>query len=242
MEPWYRLAVVIILPLMTLLFRRRFSGVEHLPRSGGVIVVPNHISYADPLAIALFLHTNGRRPRFMAKSSLFKIFFVRTVLRGAKQIPVFRETTDAGKALSAAVDAVKRGECVVVYPEGTVTKDPDLWPMVSKTGVARLALATGAPVIPVGQWGAHEFLGKGSKKPRPFPRKTLHVRAGAPVDLSQWEGAEPTSDVLRAITSKVMGDVTALVGEIRGEAPPPAPYVPPRRLEPVRDDDNRRSA
>lgn len=241
MEPWYRLAVVIILPLMTLLFRRAFSGTEHLPESGGVIVVPNHISYADPLAVALFVHTNGRRPRFMAKSSLFTVFFVRSVLKGAKQIPVFRESTDAGKALSAAVDAVNAGECVVVYPEGTVTKEPDLWPMAGKTGVARLALQTGAPVIPLAQWGAHEFLGK-DKRLRPFPRKTLRMKAGPPVDLSEWNGAEPTSDVLRAITTKVMGEVAALLGEIRGETPPAALYVPPRRLEAVRDDDTRRSA
>jgi 1-acyl-sn-glycerol-3-phosphate acyltransferase len=240
-EPWYRLAVVIILPLMTLLFRRAFSGAEHLPKSGGVILAVNHISYADPFAVALFVHTNGRRPRFMAKASVFRIPLLGRIVKGARQIPVFRESADAGKALSAAVDAVKRGECVVVYPEGTVTKDPDYWPMVAKTGVARIALQTGAPVIPVGQWGAQEFLGR-SGRPRPFPRKRLHVRAGAPVDLSQWNGAEPTVDVLRAMTSKIMAEVTALVAELRGETPPATPYVPPRRLEAVRDDDTRRSA
>jgi 1-acyl-sn-glycerol-3-phosphate acyltransferase len=240
-EPWYRLAVVIILPTMLLLFRRQFRGTEHLPRSGGFIVAVNHISYADPFAVALFLHTNGRRPRFMAKHTLFKLPFAGSVLRGAKQIPVFRNTTDAGNALRAAVAAVRAGECVVVYPEGTVTKDPDLWPMQAKTGVARLALETGAPVVPIGQWGAHEFLGP-DKRPRPFPRKTLRMAAGPPVDLSAWHGAEPSAEVLRAMTSKVMGEVTALVAELRGEVPPATPFVPPRRLEPVRDDDTRRTA
>lgn len=224
MEPWYRLAVVIILPLMTVLFRKAFSGTENLPRTGGFIVAVNHISYADPFAVALFLHTNGRRPRFMAKHSVFTIPVLGRIVRGAKQIPVFRETADAGKALSAAVAAVNAGECVVVYPEGTVTKDPELWPMVAKTGVARLALQTGAPVIPVGQWGAQEFLGR-DKKPRPFPRKTLRLRAGAPVDLSAWAGAEPTAEVLRAMTAKVMDDVTRLVGELRGETPPAQAFV-----------------
>lgn len=232
MEPWYRLAVVIILPTMVLLFRRRFSGAEHLPSSGGVIVAVNHISYADPFAVALFLHKHKRRPRFMAKHTLFRLPFAGSVLRGAKQIPVFRNTSDAGKALSAAVAAIEAGECVVVYPEGTVTKDPDLWPMVAKTGVARLALLTGAPVVPLGQWGAHEFLGS-DKRPRPFPRKTIQLRAGAPVDLSQWDGAEPTTDVLRAMTGKIMGEVTRLVGELRGEEPPETPFV---------RDDVRRSA
>lgn len=233
MEPWYRLAVVIILPLMTLLFRRGFSGTEHLPKTGGCIVAVNHISYADPFAVALFVHTNGRRPRFMAKHTVFTIPVLGRIVKGARQIPVFRESKDAGKALSAAVAAVQAGECVVVYPEGTVTRDPDLWPMVAKTGVARIALQTGAPVIPVGQWGAQEFLGR-DKRPRPFPRKRLHLRAGPPVDLSRWQGAEPTTEVLRAVTATIMGEVTRLVGELRGEEPPATPYV--------RRDDERRSA
>ena len=224
MEPWYRLAVVIIRPLMLLLFRTDFRGREHLPREGGVVIAVNHISYADPFAVALFVHTSKRRPRFMAKHSVFELPVGGRIVRGARQIPVFRETADAGQALRAAVDAVRNGECVVIYPEATVTKDPDLWPMVAKTGVARLALMTGAPVIPVGQWGAQEFLGR-DKKLKPFPRKVLRVRAGAPVDLGAWNGAEPTTEVLRAVTVKVMSDVAALVGEIRGKTPPDTPHV-----------------
>ena len=238
MEPWYRLAVVIILPLMTLLFRRRFSGAENLPRTGGVILAVNHVSVADPFAIALFVHANGRRPRFMAKASVFHIPLLGRIVKGARQIPVYRESADPARALSAAVAAVDAGECVVVYPEGTVTKDPDYWPMVAKTGVARIALRTGAPVIPVGQWGAQKFIGRDGR-PRMFPRKRLYVRAGAPVDLSPWLGKEPTVEVLRAVTSKIMGDVTALVADLRGEPPPATPYAPPRRLEAVRDDDRR---
>lgn len=240
MEPWYRFAVVVIRPLMWLLFRTDFRGRENLPREGGAVVAVNHISYADPFAVALFVHTAKRRPRFLAKHTLFKIPFVKQVLNGARQIPVYRNTADAGLALRAAVDAVNAGECVVVYPEGTVTKDPAMWPMAAKTGVARLALATGAPVIPLGQWGAHEFL-SARKKFSVLPRKLLRGRAGAPVDLSEWAGAEPTADVLRAMTSKIMGEVAGLVGEIRGEQPPEAPFVPPRRLQAV-DDETRRSA
>jgi 1-acyl-sn-glycerol-3-phosphate acyltransferase len=240
-EPWFRLAVVIILPLMTVLFRKEFRGTEHVPRTGGCIVAINHISYADPFAVALYVYKGcGRRPRFMAKHTLFKIPLAGRIVRGAKQIPVYRNTADAGDSLRAAVAAVNDGECVVIYPEATVTRDPELWPMASKTGVARLALATGAPVIPVGQWGAHEFLAYHGKF-RPFPRKLLRIHAGPPVDLSAWNGAEPTSEVLRAVTGKVMSDVAALVGEIRGETPPATPFVPPRRLAAV-DDETRRSA
>jgi 1-acyl-sn-glycerol-3-phosphate acyltransferase len=225
-EPWFRLAVMIILPLMTVLFRKDFRGAEHIPRTGGCIVVANHISYADPFAVALFVYKNGRRrPRFLAKNTLFDVFFVRSVLRGAKQIPVFRNSAEAGDALRHAVAAVNAGECVVIYPEATVTKDPDLWPMAAKTGVARLALATGAPVIPVGQWGAHEFFGK-DKKLHVLPRKLLRIHAGPPVDLAAFAGAEPTVETLRAVTTKVMDEIAALVGEIRGETPPATPYVP----------------
>ena len=234
MEPWYRFAVIVIRPLLWLLFKTDFAGRENLPRKGGFIVAVNHISYVDPFAVALLLHTSKRRPRFLAKSSLFTIPLAKQVLNGAKQIPVFRETSDAGNALRAAVDAVQAGECVVVYPEGTVTRDPAGWPMASKTGIARLALMTGAPVVPIGQWGPQEFLAYREKRPHVFPRKTLRMRAGPPVDLSQWAGAEPTSEVLRAMTSKIMGEVTALVAGIRGETPPETPYV--------RERDEKRSA
>jgi 1-acyl-sn-glycerol-3-phosphate acyltransferase len=239
-EPWYRLAVVIIRPLMWLLFRHDFAGREHLPREGGCILAVNHISYVDPFAAALFVHTGGRRPRFMAKESVFRIPLLGRIVSGARQIPVFRETADAGKALSAAVAAVEAGECVVVYPEATVTKDPDLWPMAAKTGVARLALMTGAPVIPVGQWGAQAALGL-DKRPHLFPRKTLSVHAGPPVDLAEWAGAEPTTEVLRAVTSRVMRDVAAIVGELRGAEPPAAPFVPQRGIA-TPPGDERRSA
>jgi 1-acyl-sn-glycerol-3-phosphate acyltransferase len=238
-EPWYRLAVLIIRPLMWLLFRHDFAGREQLRRNGGCIVAVNHISYVDPFAVALFVHTSGRRPRFMAKHSVFRIPLLGRIVSGARQIPVFRETADAGKALSAAVAAVENGQCVVIYPEATVTKDPDLWPMAAKTGVARLALMTGAPVIPVGQWGAQAALGL-DKRPHLFPRKTLSVHAGPPVDLTRWNGAEPTAEVLRAVTGAVMREVSAIVGELRGETPPEEPFVP--RPRPVDVPDERRSA
>jgi 1-acyl-sn-glycerol-3-phosphate acyltransferase len=226
---------------MKLLFKDDFHGREHLPKKGGVIVAVNHISYVDPFAVALFVWTAGRRPRFMAKHTLFTKPFVRNVLKGARQIPVYRNTADAGASLRAAVEAVNNGECVVIYPEATVTKDPELWPMAAKTGVARLALATGAPVIPLGQWGAQDVFGK-DKRPHLFPRRTMRAIAGPPVDLSEWAGAEPTVETMRAVTSKVMGEVTALVAQLRGGTPPETPFVPPPRLAAVPDDETRRSA
>ena len=224
MEPWYRFAVMVITPLMLLLFRRDFEGQERIPKEGGAIVVANHVSYADPFTVALFVHDTGRRPRFLAKASLFTLPVAGWVVKGAKQIPVHRETADATHALSAAVEAVKAGECLLIYPEGTVTKDPAYWPMSAKTGVARLALATGAPVIPVAQWGPQLFLGR-DQRPHPFPRKRVQVKAGPPVDLSRWEGSPADAQTLREVTDAIMSDVAALVGELRGETPPEEVFV-----------------
>jgi len=225
-EPWYRLAICVAKPWVVLLFRRDYRGQEHIPRSGGCVVAVNHISYADPIVAGIFVHDAGRRPRFLGKASVFRVPVTGRIIRGARQIPVYRESADAAMALSAAVAAVRGGECVVLYPEGTVTKDPDYWPMLSKTGVARIALATGAPVIPVAQWGAQHFLGR-SGRPRFGLRRTRAVvLAGAPVNLDPWRDRELTAQTLRAATDAVMREVRSLLGEIRSETPPDAFYPP----------------
>jgi 1-acyl-sn-glycerol-3-phosphate acyltransferase len=224
---WYRLAVTILKPLLLLLTRRRWSGFEHVPRQGGVIIAINHISHADPFVFADALVFSTRRmPRILAKSTLFHGkgptgWFIGKVLRGTGQIPVQRHTADASLALQAAVEALDKGEMVAIYPEGTVTREPDKWPMVAKTGVARLALLSGAPVIPVAQWGAQEILDS-YREPglHLLPRHTMTVVAGPPVDLSQWRGKELTADVLRDATAAVMAAITELLEGIRGERAP----------------------
>jgi len=224
---WYRLAVVILKPLLLLLTRRRWSGFESIPPTGGVIVAVNHISHADPLVFADALVFSTRRmPRILAKSTLFHGsgpvgWFVGKVLRGTGQIPVQRHTVDASLALHAAVEALEKGEMVAIYPEGTVTREPDKWPMVAKTGVARLALLSGAPVIPVAQWGAQEILDSyRTKGLHLLPRHTMTLVAGPPVDLSSWRDKELTVDVLRDATAAVMADITGLLEQIRGEHAP----------------------
>jgi 1-acyl-sn-glycerol-3-phosphate acyltransferase len=224
---WYRLAVVVLRRPLLLLTRRDWSGAEHLG-TGGIIVVTNHVSHADPLTFAHFLYDNGRLPRFLAKAGLFRVFFVRSVLRGAQQIPVYRESTDAQQAYSAAVDAVRRGECVAIYPEATLTRDPGLWPMTGKTGAARIALATGAPVVPVAQWGPQDILAPYGKRPRLLPRHTVHVKAGPPVDLSEFIGRPVDAELLLRVTEKIMAAITALLEQIRGEKAPAVRFDPRR--------------
>jgi len=224
-----RLAVILVHPLTTLLFRRRWLGLDRIPATGPAIVAVNHISYADPLIFARFIWDAGRVPRYLAKASLFTLPFpLGRIITGAGQIPVHRDTADAAQALQGAVDALRRGEVVLIYPEGTVTRDPDFWPMRAKTGVARLALlAPGVPVVPVGQWGAQHFLDFYARKFRPMPRKRITIAAGAPVDLSDFAGSTPDSAVLQEMTDRIMVAIRDLVAEIRGEQPPAEFYRRP---------------
>jgi 1-acyl-sn-glycerol-3-phosphate acyltransferase len=124
------------------------------------------------------------------------------------------------------VRAVNEGECVVVYPEGTLTRDPGMWPMTGKSGAARIALATGAPVIPVGHWGAQEVLPPYSKHPHLVPRKRVVMKAGPPVPLDDLR-AQPLSPALvHETTERIMSAITDIVAELRGEQPPAERYDP----------------
>lgn len=218
---WYRVVVVVVKPVLLLFTKRDWRGMEHIPAEGGFVTAVNHISYVDPLTYAHFQYDSGREPHFLAKASLFKIPVVGRIITGAGQIPVFRDSADAALAFRAAVAAVDKGDCVAVYPEGTITRDKALWPMQAKTGAARIALTTGAPVIPVAQWGAHELLPPYAKRPKLFPRKTMKVIAGPPVDLDEFRGRELTSEVLRGATDKIMDAVTELLALLREEPVPP---------------------
>jgi 1-acyl-sn-glycerol-3-phosphate acyltransferase len=228
---WRVISVIVLRPLLRLLVRNKWSGQENIPRQGGVIFAPNHLSYADWGTDALFFQANGRYPTFMIKSSIFEAKGIGPFLYKAGQLPVHRGRADAGLVIKQAEKALAEGAAVVVYPEGTATRDPQLWPMVAKTGVARLALATGAPVIPVAHWGTQDVLPYGSKKPRLFPRQTVRTVAGKPVDLSAWMGKSTSAKALRAATDAIMGEVTALVAELRGEEPPAVPYNPSPSLQ-----------
>jgi 1-acyl-sn-glycerol-3-phosphate acyltransferase len=190
------------------------------------VVAVNHVSEFDPLAAAHFVYDNGRLPRFLGKAEVFKVPLVGQVLRSAGQIPVYRQSKNASKAFRAAVSAVRSGGCVVVYPEGTITRDPGLWPMVGKTGAARIALATGCPLVPVAQWGPQELLRPYDWRPRLFPRKVMHVRAGTPVDLSDLANDPITPDLLVVATDRVMTAITRLLEDIRGEQAPAMRFDP----------------
>jgi 1-acyl-sn-glycerol-3-phosphate acyltransferase len=222
----YRVAESVLRPMFVALTKRDWRGTENVPTEGGAVIVANHLSYVDPIVVGHFLNDQGRAPRFLAKNSLFTIPLLGPFLRSAGQIPVHRERRSAGDALAEACEAIGRGESVLVYPEGTITRDPDLWPMVGKSGAVRIALRTGAPVIPIGHWGAQFLLKPYGKLPRLLPRKTMRVAAGPPLDLSAFRGLELTPALARKATVAVMAAVTGLVAGLRGEQPPAEPFDP----------------
>jgi len=207
--------------------KRDWRRAELLPRTGGLVIVANHISNFDPLALGQFVAFSGRWPRFLGKMSVFRVPVVGRILRACGQIPVERESGRSRDALVAARAAIEAGRAVVVYPEGTITFDPDLWPMRGKTGAARLALETRCPVIPVGQWGAQEIMyGRRRHLPKLLPRKTLRLAVGEPVELDDLREEPVTAASLTEATERIMAAITDLVAELRGEPAPEQRYDP----------------
>jgi 1-acyl-sn-glycerol-3-phosphate acyltransferase len=226
-RPWFRTVEVLLIPWLRVIIRHRWSGGENLPRTGGVVVAANHISKIDPLTFGYFIDSSGRTPRFLAKAELFEAHGLGRIFRGTDMIPVHRGAQSAAASVASAVAAVRNeGALVIVYPEATITRDPGLWPMVGKTGAARIALETGAPVIPVAQWGAHRVLAPYSHRPTLWPRRTVYARAGAPLDLDDLRGRELTAEVLAEATMRIMNAITAELEVIRGEQAPTERFDP----------------
>ncbi len=222
----FSLAVPIIKPTLLATTKRTWIDGEKIPATGGCILVFNHVSHVDPLTAAHIVYDHGRMPRYLAKSGLFKNPALSYFLRAAGQIPVERLTKNAKGAFDAAVAAVRAGECVVVYPEGTLTRDPDLWPMAGKSGAARIALETGCPVIPIGQWGAHDLLYPYAKKPHLFPRTQITMKVGDPVPLDDLASQPRTNAVINQATARIMAALTALVADLRNEQAPAERFDP----------------
>lgn len=215
----YELARAVFRPITNVLTRKDWRGVDNLPDRGGFIVCANHLSYIDPFAVAQFLHDNGHPAFFLTKSSVFKVPIIGQWMMAGGQVPVERGSSHAGESLQGAVDALNRGRCIVIMPEGTLGRDPQLWPMIGKTGAARLALRTRCPVIPLAQWGAHELLPPYGR-PRPLPIKTMRMFAGPPVSLSDLYDRPIDAAVLREATERIMSDITRQLEVLRGEQAP----------------------
>lgn len=213
-------------PLMNVALGKEWHGLEKLPRDEGFIVVPNHCTEIDPIVVGHMLYNQNIMPHFLAKDGLFKTPVLGAVLRGAHQIPVERSGAGAGKSLVAAQTVLDGGGAVVIYPEGTLTRDPELWPMKGRTGAARLALGTGAKVLPVVHWGAQEVFPRYAKGFKIFPRKRVKVVVGDPIDLSEFHGRTGDKATLEAMTEVIMVAITKMLEELRGEKAPAVRWDP----------------
>lgn len=241
--PVYMSAVAVCMPLLSVFTKRDWRGLDILRRTypphDGIIVAANHISYADPLCLAHALWEAGRPPRFLAKESLFRTKGIGPIVRGADQIPVYRFDGNPSDVLRAAVDALNHGEAVTLYPEGTVTRDPQMWPMQGKTGAARMAFLSGATVIPVAQWGAQEIQRPYTKEVKLLPRKTIHVQVCEPVpldDLREKLGpvdfdSDIPPEILHEATDRIVAAITAGLEQIRGPGAPETPMYFDRAAE-----------
>jgi 1-acyl-sn-glycerol-3-phosphate acyltransferase len=223
--PWVALAAAMFYPVTLLVARRRMVGLEHVPARGPAMLVCNHVSYLDPVYTAVFVHRARRAPRFLAKDSLWRVPGFGRVLAGSKQIPVSRGSREAGTSIEAAQRAFADDGVVVIYPEGTITRDPDGWPMEARSGAARLALASDVPVIPTVHWGTLRIYDHYGRRFRPSPfAATVTVQAGAPIDLSDLRARMgergPGAALLRETTARMMSAVRELLEEVRGESAP----------------------
>ena len=214
------LVAIVIAPILRLMFTIKTSGKENLPE-GGYILVGNHLSYLDPFSFAYSVYLHMKRvPHYLAKESIFRIPIIGKLLPKVGQIPVYRGGKSNEEPLRAAKEFLKAGQVVVVFPEGTLTRDPDQWPMRGKAGAIRLAVELGLPIVPCGQWGVEKVLGNYSKKFRPNPFHVVRVKIGKPMFFRELEGKTPTTQELASATDKVMHEIANIVGELRGETPP----------------------
>jgi 1-acyl-sn-glycerol-3-phosphate acyltransferase len=216
----FRIGAAILMPILKVITKRNWLNTEKIPKSGPAVFFSNHVSYLDALVFAHYFFENGRALRFIGKEAVFKIPVVGWVLYKAEQIPVKRESDSAAVALGEAIAALKMGHAIGIYPEGTLTRDPNLWPMTGKTGAVRLAIASGAPLIPVAQWGDHEILAPYSKKLKLFPPKPISIKCGDPIDLSKWAGKVDDPAAMEEATNYAMRILADMVGELRNEPAP----------------------
>jgi len=224
--PW-RFAAFFATGVIRIFGRYEWRNMDKLPAHGAFILTPNHISHADVITMGWMLLRAKRAPRFLAKHSLFTVPVLGRVLTIMGQIPVERGAGSGGPSISRAATLIKQGLAVIIYPEGTLTRDPHLWPMRGRVGAARLALQHDIPVIPAAHWGMHEVLapyGKGFRFR--IPRHKVVSIVGDPVDLTPWKGRTDGPAMAEA-TEAIMTAITALVAELRAEA------VPPRRWNPA---------
>ena len=226
----FKLIAIFLAPILRLFFNIKTEGVEKLPK-GGYVLVGNHLSYLDPLAFAYSVYIHMKRvPHYLAKESLFRVPVLKQILPKVGQIPVYRGGKNNEEPLRAAKEFIKAGQVVVVFPEGTLTRDPNLWPMRGKSGAIRMAYELGVPIVPAAHWGVDKVMGNYSSKVRPNPFHTVRVKIGDPIVLTDAPKS-PTAKEVSDSTNLVMHNIAKLVGELRGAEPPKELWDPTKHSQ-----------
>lgn len=229
---WIRICQAVLYPLTRVAGRRDYQGMERLHRPGGLLVVGNHISHLDPMYDTVMIHKAGRVPHVLAKASLWKLPVVGAAVRGTGQIPVERGSGAGQSAVELANKTLDDGGVVLIYPEGTVTKEPDFWPMRPRPGVAVMAMSTDAAVVPIVHWGTQNVYNSYAegRKLRLFPRQDVKVVVGPDIDVSAYRGRQSDPRAIRDVSLLIMNTIAGMLGEIRGEQPP-AELFDPKKAE-----------
>jgi 1-acyl-sn-glycerol-3-phosphate acyltransferase len=221
------LVALILGALLHLLFRVQVIGREKLPKSGSYILVFNHVTHLDPLAVAYATFFGLKRgPHFLAKGGLFKVPVLGQILTAAGQVPVYRNGRRNVEPMDAAYKFLEAGHVITIFPEGTLTREPNGWPMRGKTGSVRMAIQAGVPIYAVGQWGSEVVLPTYTKKLRPKPWHKVRVQIGDEIDLKRFQGRSLTTEELKEATSIVMKAITKQVEILRGAQAPKNLYDP----------------
>ncbi|MDP9093300.1 MAG: 1-acyl-sn-glycerol-3-phosphate acyltransferase [Actinomycetota bacterium] len=217
----WRIVWLILYWPCSILIKSEYRHIDRIPQSGPAILIVNHVSHVDPFLVAKMVIDAARTPRFLAKDSIFGVPVVGAAMRGMGHIPVKRGTADARQSLAAAVDALASGKIIVLHPEGTVTRDPNGWPMAAKTGAARLSmLAPDVPVIPVVQWGVQNSIDLYRRRVRLVPRPRNTISIGQPLDLSEFHGAVHNIRTLRKVADVMGRRLREDVAVLRNEPAP----------------------
>ncbi|WP_315294080.1 lysophospholipid acyltransferase family protein [uncultured Actinomyces sp.] len=241
---FYAFAKGVLTPIMTPWVKFTVTGEENLPTEGGFLLVSNHLSNVDPLCLCWYFMKRNTAVRFLAKKSMFSVPVFGWIIKGMGLIPVNRDSNPSA-VLAPTREALEAGEVVGIYPEGTLTRDPDQWPMEFKSGAARLALDTGVTVIPLSQWGPQDIMAPYNAKGMDMrPGRRISYRFGAPVDLSDLIGPAGSEDhdAVNAATARILQAVREGVGQLRGLPVPDTVWDPATQAGPWWEEEQAKAA
>ena len=241
---FYAFAKGVLTPIMTPWVKFTVTGEENLPTEGGFLLVSNHLSNVDPLCLCWYFMKRNTAVRFLAKKSMFSVPVFGWIIKGMGLIPVNRDSNPSA-VLAPTREALTAGEVVGIYPEGTLTRDPDQWPMEFKSGAARLALDTGVTVIPLSQWGPQDIMAPYNAKGMDMrPGRRISYHFGAPVDLSDLIGPAGSEDhdAVNAATARILQAVREGVGQLRGLPVPDSVWAPATQAGPWWEEEQAKAA